>query len=464
MPHAATANLLTLHGLIALVAILFYVVTSHVARQRRQPAAAIAWVLFMLLLPYLALPAFLTFGLRKLRYPHADAPKHRPSHDGSHPWAIETTMALGQPAPAIYQDLNLHKDGSEARAALLDIIDGAQASIDLSTFILGNDTLGDTVVEHLCRQARRGVRVRLLLDGMGSLMAGHPNFRAFTQAGGKVAIFVPFLRSFLKGGANLRDHRKLIVADAGLEAARLWCGGRNLAEEYFDGKSDLPPWRDLSFDVRGPLVAQASALFDGDWRYANGEPRRPQPLLPDGLSLPQYGAQLIASGPDQDDDTLYALLVTAAYRAQRRVVLVTPYFVPDPALLTALCLAARRGVAVELLLPARSNHRLSDFARERALRAMVDAGAKVWLAPAMLHAKCVIVDDVLALAGSANLDGRSLFLNFEMMVAFHKGTDVGRFANWCEQERRTTRPYVASRPGLIRDVAEGTLLWIAFQL
>jgi cardiolipin synthase len=143
---------------------------------------------------------------------------------------------------------------------------------------------------------------------------------------------------------------------------------------------------------------------------------------------------------------------------------VTPYFVPDVALLQALCLAARRGVAVDLLLPARSNHRLSDLARSRALRSLAAAGARVWLAPGMLHAKLAVVDDALALGGSANFDSRSLFLNYECMLAFRQPDDVARFALWFERERVPASAYVATRPGLLRDASEGMLLWLGFQL
>jgi cardiolipin synthase len=175
-------------------------------------------------------------------------------------------------------------------------------------------------------------------------------------------------------------------------------------------------------------------------------------------------AQLVASGPDQVDDTLYALLVAAAYQARQRIALATPYFVPEPALLMALCLAARRGVAVQLLLPARSNHRLSDFARTRALRTLTGAGGHVSLAPGMMHGKLVLIDDTVALAGSANLDNRSLFLNYELMFVFHHRDSIRAFGAWFERECAAARPYVATPPGLARDVAEGTLLWLGFQL
>ncbi len=459
-----SAQWLTLHGLVTLVAVLVYVVTSRALHQRRHPSAAIAWMLFILLVPYVALPAFLSFGSRKLKRPHASRQSRAPTKPCTDAWAIETIAALGQPPQAAYQDLKLHLDGREAQCALLETIDGARQSIEVCTYILGRDRLGETVIERLCDKARSGVRVRLLVDGLGSLLAGRPDLRPLATAGGAFALFVPPLRSPLKGRTNLRNHRKLLVVDAGLPSGRLWCGGRNLAAEYFEGEKGEPPWRDLSLDLRGPLVGQASALFEHDWAFATGQAPRPQAPPGSDTACPADGAQIVASGPDQVDDTIHALLVTAAYRARQRIALVTPYFVPEPALLMALCLAARRGVEVELLLPARSNHRLSDIARGRALRSLEEAGARVWLAPEMLHAKLVVIDDTLALVGSANLDSRSLFLNYELMLAIHHGSDVRRFAAWFAEERRSAGRYTATPPGVLRDMGEGMLLWLAFQL
>jgi cardiolipin synthase len=253
------------------------------------------------------------------------------------------------------------------------------------------------------------------------------------------------------------------VIDADGAAGRLWCGGRNLATEYFTGRPGKPRWRDLSFDVRGPLVRQASVLFERDWAFANGQADE-LPAAQPADPYPEHGAQVVSSGPDEQDDAIYALLVTAVYRARRRIALVTPYFVPESALLLALCLAARRGVTVDLLMPARSNHRLSDLARARALRSLAQAGGRVWLLPHMEHGKLAVIDDVLALAGSANLDTRSLFMNYELMVAFHRPDDVRRFMAWFEQERLPAHPYVPTPPRLLRDVAEGMLLWLGFQL
>jgi len=454
---------LTLHGLAVSLAVLVYVFSSHAMRQRRPPASAIAWVLFIVLLPYVALPAFLLLGSRKLARPAslaATAPRPLASGDG---WAAGTIVSLGQPASAAYRDLRLHSDGRQAQEALMRTIDGAQATLDLCTFILGREGPGQAVVDRLTAKAGQGVRVRLLLDGMGSLMQRPPSLDRLTRAGAEFVRFVPPLRSPIRGRTNLRDHRKMLIADAGLPSARLWCGGRNLAAEYFMGSPGQPPWRDLSFDLGGALVQQASELFEHDWRFARGLPALPREVLQASAQAGD-GAQLVASGPDQADDTVLALLLTAAYRAKARIALATPYFVPDAALLMALCLAARRGVVVDLLVPARSNHRLSDMARGRALRSLAQAGGRIWLAPGMMHAKLAVFDQTLALCGSANLDSRSLLLNYELMCAFHPSADVQRFADWFDQERGTAQPYVATAPGLARDIAEGMLLWLGFQL
>lgn len=457
----------SLHGLVVVFGLLVYVVVSHLTEQRRHPTAAMAWVLFIILLPYAAVPIFLAFGSRKQARPrnargHHVAPQ---SVDGS--WVLQTLHALGQPAPAAYRDLQLHADGSQALQALWAHLESAQQSIDICTFILGRGPIGQRVIETLSAKARAGVRVRLLLDGMGSLMAGRPDLKPLKAAGANVVLFVPPLHSPLKGRTNLRNHRKMLIVDGALDTRRLWCGGRNLASEYFEGTPGHPPWHDLSFDLGGPLVLQAIALFERDWAFAKTE-HIPEEMPPeqaaDDDTRPARGAQLVASGPDQVDDTVYALLLSAAYQARRHVALVTPYFVPDAALVMALALAARRGVTVDLLMPARSNHVLSDIARGRAVLALAQAGVRIWLAPQMLHAKLAVIDDTLALVGSANLDSRSLFLNYELMMAFHEQADVQRFGQWFQRERQGARPYTLRKPGLLRDMAEGMVLWVGFQL
>lgn len=451
---------ISLHGLVVVAGLLVYVLASRSLRQRRQPSAAISWVLFMLFIPYLGLPLYLLFGNRKLAHaaisPALALPAPASATDDA--WPRQLAAAMGQPPVASYENLRIHADGVQALQALWELIDGAERELDLCSFILARDAIGKALVARLIGKARAGVKVRLLRDAFGRMMGGWPDLRALESAGAHVALFVPLLHWPPKGRFNLRNHRKLVVADG----VGLWCGGRNFAAQYFEGARNRAPWQDLTFDLSGPLAQQAGELFERDWAFATGSPRAKSQRTTEAASQPY--AQVIASGPDQADDTVHALLVTACFKARSRIIAATAYFLPSDALLMALSLAARRGVDVQLVLPRRSNHRMADLARHRALRDLAAAGARVWLVPHMLHAKAVVIDDELALAGSTNLDARSMFLNYELMVAFYAPADVRRFAGWIEGQRDTAKPYEARPPGLLLDLTEGLVLWLAFQL
>lgn len=459
----------TLHGLLALSGLAIYVIASRVRQQRRHPSAAIAWVVSLALIPYLALPLYLLFGNRKVvrgRLAHSTGPPFNASVSNTPAARFQhLAAAMNLPPAAGYKPLVIHQDGLAALQALRTMLLSAEQRLDVCTFILGRDALGQEVMALLIARARQGLQVRVLIDGVGVYLGGHPALKPLSAAGVQVALFVSPFRSPLPGRTNLRNHRKMVIADG----RHLWTGGRNLAAEYFVGdathNSPITPWIDLSFELSGALAAQAQTRFDQDWDFATKTPR-PQALPPSAppAAYTAVGAQLIASGPDQADDTLYCLLVASCFTAQRRILAVTPYFLPGATLLMALTLAARRGVVVDLIVPRRSNHRLADMARPAALREMAAAGARVWLVDGMIHAKAVVIDNDLALVGSANLDERSLFLNYELMIAFFESADVHRFAQWLERQRAKAKPYQADPPGVLREVSEGLLRWLAFQL
>ncbi len=453
--------LLTIHGFVVALGLIIYVGVSRSLPQRRDPPAAIAWVVALALLPYIAIPLYLMFGSRKLRMRDAPAlalPQVQlPGADdpgAASLWTRQLGRAMGLAPASSYSDLRVHADGGQARVAALEVIASATRTLDVCSFILAPDVLGSQIAAALCERARAGVRVRLLIDGIGAWLSGGFNFKVLARAGVEVVKFVPPFRAILRGRANLRNHRKMIVADR----ERLWCGGRNFAAEYFDA------WHDLSFDLRGRLAVQAGEQFERDWAYAkrHGPPADGAAAIASPESEPL--AQLVPSGPEQADDTVQTLLLSGCFMAQRRILAVTPYFIPDATLLLALTLAARRGVRVDLVMPRRSNHRLADFARHRPLRELVAAGANVAFVPYMVHAKAVVIDDQLALAGSANLDARSLFLNYELMVAFYEPADVRRFADWIDVERQAAARFEPVQPSLGRDLAEGLVIWLAFQL
>ena len=152
------------------------------------------------------------------------------------------------------------------------------------------------------------------------------------------------------------------------------------------------------------------------------------------------------------------------HQAQTSIIAATPYFVPDDALLQALVIACQRGVRLTLLMPERSNHHLADWARERALRELAAVGAVILLLPCMLHAKLMVVDEAAALCGSVNLDGRSLFLNYELTTAFYGRTEIEAFIRWFEHQSKQAQPYASRQPSWARDIVEGVIRAVAFQL
>ena len=464
--------------------LLTYLVVTRVRRQRRHPYAALAWVMGIAAFPYLGLPLFLVFGTRKVVRP---ATPRQPAPAGPWAalaplWATRLLAALGVAGARPQAVVRFESDGEAALAQLQRVIGSARHTLDLCTYVLGDDEVGAAVAAALADRARAGVRVRLLIDSIGSLKSAHSHDAMLKNAGVRTRLFMPALGRPGRGRVNLRNHRKLLIADG----AVVWSGGRNLANEYFIGRVGEPPWLDLSFAAEGALAAQAQALFDGDWRIARGarqalrlgyaERFARQQALEQPSDAADYAAapstdatftslaQWVPSGPDFHEDVLHALLVSAAFHAEERLLLATPYYVPDEAVQEALVLAAKRGLQITLLLPRRSNHRLADWARGRAVRELLEAGVDVRLLPAMLHAKAVVVDDVLALCGSANLDSRSLFINYEAMAAFYGRAEIDWLADWINAHAAQAEPASAKPPSWLRDIGEGIVATLAFQL
>jgi cardiolipin synthase len=452
---------ITVHSLVILISMLTYVLTTRAERERRPPSIAIAWVLGMIAVPYLALPSYLLFGRRKLPRRILRRAARLP---GNVHWAEDLIESFGL-APAAPCSVSLHRDGTDSAAALFDTVGNAARRLDICTYILGDDAFGREATRRMIERARAGVQVRFLIDGYGALQLPRACLSELNRAGVETAIFSPLLARRTQGPRNLRDHRKMTIADG----RRLWAGGRNLAAEYFVGAADAKPWMDLSFDVQGPVAAAAAVQFEADWVAAGGRPGLPLDEADAAADVPagprsEGRAQFLPSGPDQAEDTVHALLIDACFHACDRIVAVTPYFVPDNALETALRLAARRGVKIDLYLPAVSNHRLADFARNRALRSLGVAGVEIHLLPYMVHAKAVVFDASLALSGSVNLDSRSLLLNYECAVVFYGAHEIEWLARWIEALRPGCAPFDPRPPGLLRDVAEGLLLTVAYQL
>lgn len=438
-------------------------VIAQMIRQRRSSAASLAWLLVMVLEPYVGIPLYLALGGRKMRQ-LADS-KATLTLDDHTPLPQETAemdqllRTYGIPSASDGNHLRLCLTGEAGYAALTEMIEQAHHSLWVSAFILHPDAVGRDIIERFARRAAAGVEVRVLLDGVGSLHTSKRALAPLTKAGGKVAFFLPVLHRPFRGRTNLRNHRKAIIADG----CTVWGGGTNIATEYIGPIPEPERWRDLSFLLEGPATRHYLDIFRSDWQFATGEQLSELAGGSKGALTPPGNAtvQVVPSGPDVDDDPLYAVMVAAVFQARKRLRVVTPYFVPDETLAQALRLAAHRGVDVQVVVPAISNHWLADMARGPYLRDLQRAGGRVLLYQgAMLHAKALLADDSLAVLGSANFDMRSLFLNFETGLLVYSWEEIKEISEWIETLAQSCRPGVGE-VGVCRDIGEGVARMMA---
>jgi cardiolipin synthase len=416
-----------------------------VVQQRRSPQSAAAWLLFILLLPYVAIPVFLALGFRKqsARFPPIRFGPMRQVMPTPQPVA-KALQAFGIPAASDGNGLVLHFTPEVACAALFRTIAQAKIRLDITFYLLDDDASGRDFIEALIERALAGVAVRLLLDRLGALHRPKAALGRLCAAGGEVRYFSPFLHRVGNGHLNLRNHRKMVVADL----ADVWAGGRNIGNDYLVEGQD---WIDLSFGLQGPAVQSYVDMFSADWDVigaAHGA------LIAQNASLGTVTAQLVPSGPDTPDDPLHDALVCAIHRAERSVWLTTPYFLPTEALLQALGTAARRGVDVRIMLPQRSNQWVADLARGAYLRDLHAAGCGILrLRQGMLHAKAGMIDD-MAWVGSVNFDVRSMLLNFESALMLYDVATVTALRDWFRaMEPRCAQGVV--KPSLPRRFVEG---------
>jgi cardiolipin synthase A/B len=301
-------------------------------------------------------------------------------------------------------------DGEQAYPAMLAAIGTARHSIALQSYIFDNDRAGRRFLEALAAAQARGVEVRVLVDDFGSRYTLPSMVRKLRRAGIRAATFLPtWLPNWLRY-ANLRNHRKILVVDGVLG----FTGGMNIRAAHEVASAAKDAVRCLHFEVRGPVVADLQRTFATDWAFTTGEQLQGELWFPPPEAAGTVAARGIPDGPDADIDNILHLILGALAVATRSVRIVTPYFLPDEVLLRALQVAAMRGVAVDIVLPAKSNIFLVDWASAPLLPDLLRKGCRIHLTGAPFdHTKLLVVDGFWSLIGSTNWDARSLRLNFE---------------------------------------------------
>jgi cardiolipin synthase len=430
---------------------------SRILREHRPPASTLAWLLSIVLVPYVGVPLYFLIGGRKHRRMAARKEQLYSLSEGlpldNVPHSIERILLTGgAPRTTVGDRIQLLSSGEETFKVMMGLFTEARRTIDVSTFILGGDETGDAVVEALSAKAAEGVQVRLLLDGLFLFRTKRSQMQRVTKAGGRVAVFMPILRLPFRGPANLRNHRKIIVVDG--EHAIV--GGMNLAGEYMGASPRSDRWLDIGCLLEGPAVAHVHNVFRSDWSFAaqatlDERANEAYPLL---KRAGDASLQVVASGPDVPGDTYYDAVLTALFQARERIWVATPYFIPDEAIARGLVLAARRGVDVKVIVPARSNHLSADISGGSYLRQIESVGGQVRpYTRGMMHAKVMLIDHDIAVLGSANLDMRSLFLDYEIALFVYTRPEIAMFSSWFEALLRECAPQL-NEPGRVRALAE----------
>lgn len=433
---------------------------SWIVLQKREPVATLSWLLGLAALPFVGLLVYQVFGPQKIKRQRLRRSRSALPDKGRRSAAVEgerselsrvAAATCGLP-PSSLDSVRLLVDGAETYAALLEDIRAARRYVHLEYYTFASDETGAMVLDTLVERARAGVKVRLLVDAMGSATTSKRFFRPLIEAGGEFCWFHPthFGRFWTRSWANLRTHRKIAVIDGRIG----YTGGINITDEENDGLHG-DAFHDLHLRMQGDAVRMLHVLFAEDWMYAAGSDAVASELAstPPSDEPGPISAQVVGSGPDGDWEAIHRLLVGAIQAASRRVWLATPYFVPGQAAMMALTSAALGGLDVRLLVPKRSDNLLATLAARSYFDVLLAAGIKVHeYGPRMLHSKALLVDDDIAVIGTANFDSRSFRLNFEVAVLFDDPEIAGRLERQFKQD--------FSHAGRVRDERERPLFTV----
>ncbi len=451
----------------------------HALLYKRDPRSALGWIGVSLVFPLVGPALYYIFGINRIEtsaqqlslpapdlmvgYEYGQAGPVTedpvvPANAGLYPF-VSITDKVGSLPLTGANSVRMLVDGAQAYEAMLAAIAEAREFIVLATYIFESDkNVGMRFIDALDAASQRGVAVRVMLDGVGACYSWPRAHRILRRRGIPVARFLPPRLIPPAFHLNLRSHRKILVVDGVVG----FTGGMNIGGRHIVDQARNTGTRDLHFRLQGPVVEQLCQVFLEDWRFTTGE----SPELPCyTLAEPpgQAFARCIRDGPNEDMNKISLTLMGAISVARQSIVLITPYFLPSPGMVASLQSAALRGVDVAILLPARSNLPYVDWATRNSLLELLQYGVKVYYQPPPFpHTKLFIVDDCYAQIGSANIDPRSLRLNFELnmeILGEEAVADMVAYASACRQaSRRLPLEEIDRRalPARIRDA----LFWL----
>lgn len=421
----------------------------------RDPKGMTAWILALLFLPLVGWLLFVFFGeprkgrhrrrrrrnIRKLAIKAGIAPatmasyvaatKGRSMHS-----LVKLTDVLGSPPPTRGNQVSIFYDAARTFQSIMEAIAGARRHVHLEYYIFQTDETGQAVADLLKQRARAGVECRLLLDYIGCLRMPRSFVQDMKEAGVQLEFALPMLP--LRGAwrINFRNHRKIAIIDGSIG----FTGSQNIGDEYSGRPVSFGACRDTHLRIVGPAVWHLQEVFAADWHYTTHQSL----LQPDYLPIPEadggHVVQVVPSGPDQEAAVMHQLLFAAVSDADESICIITPYFIPDGAMVLALTSAAYRGVRVQLMIPDCTDHRLVLWAGRSYYPELMAAGVEIYEYPhELLHSKVVVVDQTWAMVGSANMDQRSFRLNFELTTLLYSPELADHLYNDFQELRERSR-------------------------
>jgi cardiolipin synthase len=407
------------------------IVTMHVLLSKREVASAAGWIGLAWFAPIIGSVSYFMFGVnrvqRRARGLRSSGDRASGRFNGHAAWPSPSDddhldpldRGVGRitgrailPGNAI----QIYEDGDEAYPPMLAAIAAAQRSVGLSSYIFHNDEWGGRFIDALAVAQGRGVAVRVLIDGIGGgwLLSGA--YHRLRRQGVPAARFLhsplPWRMPFL----NLRSHKKILVVDGSVG----FTGGINIASQNVMAARSKDPVQDTHFQVTGPVVRQLAEAFVQDWAFATDEELKGDAWLTDIAGHGSAPARVVDSGPDENLEKIEFTILQAIACARESVAIMTPYFLPDERVITALSLAAMRGVAVDVVIPQRSDRVVVDWANRANIGPLLSDGVRIWRSPPPFrHSKMMVVDGEWCLIGSCNWDIRSFRLNFELCMEIY---------------------------------------------
>lgn len=401
--------------------------------ENRNPNKTISWILVLFLMPGIGILFYLLFGqdVRKrwrLKKKERNTPKveraaeiQKQIVESIELFSREESLVskrlinllLANSSSPFYVDSQVEvlTNGHETYGAMFEKIRDAYDHIHLEMFIIRDDTIGNQLKDLLIAKAREGVKVRVLYDSVGCWSLGNKYREALEDAGASVREFFPVLFPVIRRELNYRNHRKILIVD-GMTG---FTGGLNIGDEYLGANEKLGFWRDTHIMLTGECVYSLQSIFALDWEFASGEALVGDRYFPPMSRAGKSIVQIAASGPDSDWETILQAYFTMISTAEERIWITTPYLVPEESLLMGLKTAALSGVDVRIIIPSKADHFLVYWASRDNLEALLTAGVRIYTyQKGFIHSKILLVDGIGASIGTANLDVRSLEINFEV--------------------------------------------------